>query len=100
MATNDPKLEELLVKINDNIVLLRKIQNVMVGAVADITRHNEDKQAHRKLLEDFQLGIDRKEMDKINSEVGFILLRVKTLGTEVSQLSERVSKLESASGTN
>lgn len=88
------KLEELLLKINENIVLLRKIQNIMVGAVADITQHNEDNKAHKKVIEEFQLGIDRKDMDKLNEEVSIMLIKIKALGAECNRLSERISSLE------
>lgn len=97
-SAENSKLEELLLKINENIILLRKIQNVLVGAVADITKHNEDDSAHKKVIENFQLGIDRKDMDRLNSEIGIMLIKIKALGAECNRLSDRLSNLETSNG--
>ncbi|MCM1532693.1 MAG: hypothetical protein NC114_10550 [Ruminococcus flavefaciens] len=74
--------------------MMRQVQNMMVGAIAELSAHDGNVDAHRGIVEQCQLGVDRSDWEEIESEVTLLLYKVSVIRDRQKSLEERIARLE------
>lgn len=100
MANDQQEIEKVLLKINNNIIALQKVQNMLISTVIEINNHNKDLNAHKHLINKFQLGMDMSSLITVKSDIEQIITRINTIEQKNNELITRVNNLEVKNGIN